>query len=142
MEAAYSSSTKRLLRRQLLQQRLRFFQIARIEALSEPPTNRSQQVVRLLHLAWSRQRRARLIAACSSKLFAFCCCATAMAVRNASSAGTGLRAAAEARILVRYKFVAVVLIERIGMSHCATVVDRFPVLRSNPIGKAADRGKV
>jgi tetratricopeptide (TPR) repeat protein len=36
---------------QLLQQRFRFLQIARLEALSEPPVNRSQQFARLLHLA-------------------------------------------------------------------------------------------
>ena len=51
MEAAYSSSTKSLLRRQLLQQRLRLFQIARVEPLREPPVHRSQQFSRLLHLA-------------------------------------------------------------------------------------------
>ena len=39
------------LRRQLLQQRLRLFQIARVEPLSEPPVNRSQQFARLPHLA-------------------------------------------------------------------------------------------
>ena len=38
-------------RRQLLQQRLRLLQIARVEALREPPVNRSQQFARLLHLA-------------------------------------------------------------------------------------------
>ena len=37
--------------RQLLQQRLRLLQIARIEPLSEPPVNRSKQFARLLHLA-------------------------------------------------------------------------------------------
>ena len=37
--------------RQLLQQRLYLLQIARVEALSEPPVNRSQQFARLLHLA-------------------------------------------------------------------------------------------
>ena len=40
-----------VLRRQLLQQRLRLLQIARVEAFSEPPVNRSQQFARLLHLA-------------------------------------------------------------------------------------------
>ena len=40
-----------VLRRQLLQQRLRFLQIARVEALRKPPVNRSQQFARLLHLA-------------------------------------------------------------------------------------------
>ena len=38
-------------RRQLLQQRLRFLQIARVEPFSEPPVNGSQQFARLLHLA-------------------------------------------------------------------------------------------
>jgi hypothetical protein len=42
---------KRASRRQLLQQRLRLLQIARVEPLSEPPVNRSQQFARLLHLA-------------------------------------------------------------------------------------------
>jgi hypothetical protein len=51
MEAANSSSTKSLLRAQLLQQRLRFLQIARLKPLREPPVNRSQQFTRLLHLA-------------------------------------------------------------------------------------------
>ena len=36
--------------RQLLEQRLRLLQIARIKALSEPPVNRSQQFARLLRL--------------------------------------------------------------------------------------------
>ena len=40
-----------VLRRQLLQQRLRFLQIARVEALSEPAVNRSKQFARFLHLA-------------------------------------------------------------------------------------------
>jgi hypothetical protein len=39
------------LRRQLLQQRLRFLQIARVETLREPPVHRRQQFARLLHLA-------------------------------------------------------------------------------------------
>jgi hypothetical protein len=38
-------------RRQLLQQRLRFLQIARVEPFGEPPVNRSQQFARLQHLA-------------------------------------------------------------------------------------------
>ena len=38
-------------RRQLLQQRLRLFQIARVEPLSEPAVNRSQQFASLLRLA-------------------------------------------------------------------------------------------
>jgi hypothetical protein len=37
--------------RQLLQQRLRLLQVPRVEALREPPVNRSQQFARLLHLA-------------------------------------------------------------------------------------------
>ena len=41
----------RTLHRQLLQQRLRLFQVARVEALREPAVNRSQQFARLLHLA-------------------------------------------------------------------------------------------
>src|SRR5262249_55529467 len=36
---------------QILQQRLRLLQIARVEPLSEPPVHRSQQIARLLHLA-------------------------------------------------------------------------------------------
>jgi hypothetical protein len=36
---------------QLLQQRLRFLQIARVEPLSKPPVNRSKQFARLLRLA-------------------------------------------------------------------------------------------
>src|SRR6476619_2377622 len=39
------------LSRQLLQQRLRLFQVARVEALREPPVNRSKQFARFLHLA-------------------------------------------------------------------------------------------
>ena len=38
-------------RRQLLEQRLRFLQIARIKPFREPPVHGSQQVARLLHLA-------------------------------------------------------------------------------------------
>src|SRR6516164_9754283 len=41
----------RPLRSQLLQQRLRLFQIARIETLRKPPIGRSQQFARFLHLA-------------------------------------------------------------------------------------------
>ena len=52
-----------LLRHQLLQQRLRRLQIARVKPFSEPAVNRSEQFARLLHLPWSRQRRAMLIAA-------------------------------------------------------------------------------
>jgi hypothetical protein len=37
--------------RQLVEQRLHVLEIARIEALGEPPVNRSQQFARLLHLA-------------------------------------------------------------------------------------------
>ena len=40
-----------LVLRQLLQQRLRFLQIARVEALRKPPVNRSKQFARLLHSA-------------------------------------------------------------------------------------------
>src|SRR5215472_15282323 len=40
-----------LLRAQLLNQRLRLLQIARVKALSKPPVNRRQQFARLLHLA-------------------------------------------------------------------------------------------
>ena len=40
-----------VLLRQLVQQRLRLLQIARVEAFGEPPVNRSQQFARLLHLA-------------------------------------------------------------------------------------------
>src|SRR5262245_27423567 len=36
---------------QHVEQRLRLFQVARVEAFSEPPVNRSQQLARLLHLA-------------------------------------------------------------------------------------------
>ena len=36
---------------QLVEQRLRLFQIARIEPLRKPPINRSQQFARLLRLA-------------------------------------------------------------------------------------------
>jgi hypothetical protein len=39
------------LRRQLFQQRLRLLQVARVEAFGKPPVNRSQEFVRLLHLA-------------------------------------------------------------------------------------------
>jgi hypothetical protein len=42
--------TAKLLR-QLLQQRLRLFQIARVEPFGEPPVNRSKQFARLRHLA-------------------------------------------------------------------------------------------
>src|SRR6476661_7720197 len=50
-EVSCSCASNRSLRRQLLQQRLRLFQIARLEPLSELPVNRSQQFARLLHLA-------------------------------------------------------------------------------------------
>ena len=50
-EVVQSCSSNKPLRRQLLQQRLRFFQIARVEPLRKPPVNRSQQFARLLHLA-------------------------------------------------------------------------------------------
>ena len=65
-EVAFACSPSEQLRRQLLQQRLRLLQIARTETLSEPPVNRSQQFARFLHLLWSRQWRARLMAARSS----------------------------------------------------------------------------
>ena len=38
------------LRRQLLQERLRLLQIARVKPLREPPVNRSQKFARLPHL--------------------------------------------------------------------------------------------
>jgi hypothetical protein len=38
-------------RRQLLQQRLRFLQITRVEPFREPPLNRTKQFARLLRLA-------------------------------------------------------------------------------------------
>jgi hypothetical protein len=45
---------------QLIEQRLRFPQIERIETFGEPAADRSKQFARLLHtLPWSRQRRAR-----------------------------------------------------------------------------------
>src|SRR5215467_8040760 len=50
-EGALFVLVNRPLRRQLLQQRLRFFQITSVEPLSEPPINRSKQFARLLHLA-------------------------------------------------------------------------------------------
>ena len=40
-----------VLRRQLLQQRLRLLQIARVKPFSKPPVNRSKQFARLLQLA-------------------------------------------------------------------------------------------
>ena len=48
---AYSCSSNKPLHRQLLQQPLRFLQIARVEAFRKPPVHRSQQFARLLHLA-------------------------------------------------------------------------------------------
>ena len=48
---ACSGASNKPSRHQLLQQRLRFLQIARVEALRKPPVNRSQQFARLLHLA-------------------------------------------------------------------------------------------
>ena len=48
---AYIHSSNKPLRRQLLQQRLRLLQIARVEPFSEPAVNRSKQFARLLHLA-------------------------------------------------------------------------------------------
>src|SRR5262249_33969922 len=45
------STVRDPLRPQLLQQRLRLFQIARVEPLREPPIHRSKQFARLLHLA-------------------------------------------------------------------------------------------
>jgi hypothetical protein len=50
LEVARSCRSNKALRRQLLQQRLRVFQIARVESFSEPPVHRSQQFARLLHL--------------------------------------------------------------------------------------------
>ena len=48
---AYSWASNKLLRRQLLQQRLRLLQIKRVETLTKPRVNWSQQFARLLHLA-------------------------------------------------------------------------------------------
>jgi hypothetical protein len=50
-EVAYSKRLMNRLHRQLFQQRLRLFQIARIQPLGKPPVNWSQQFARLLHLA-------------------------------------------------------------------------------------------
>ena len=50
-EAASRRKCVRLSLRQLLQQRLRLFQIARVKPFSEPAVNGSQQFARLLHLA-------------------------------------------------------------------------------------------
>ena len=47
---AYSCSSNKPLERQLLQQRLRLLQIARVEPFRKPAVNRSKQFVRLLHL--------------------------------------------------------------------------------------------
>ena len=68
-----------VLRRQLLQQRLRLFQIARVEPFREPAVNRSSSSRACCTLPWSRQRRARLIAARSSQDLACCWRATARA---------------------------------------------------------------
>src|SRR5262249_16226880 len=46
-----SARSKQPLRPQLLQQRLRFFQVARVESFSEPPVNRRQQFARFHRLA-------------------------------------------------------------------------------------------
>jgi hypothetical protein len=46
-----SNGSQSLLSPQLLQQRLRLLQIARVEPLREPPVHRSKQFARLLHLA-------------------------------------------------------------------------------------------
>jgi hypothetical protein len=54
MEFAHGSDQITLsgvLHRQFLQQRLRLFQIERVEAFCEPAVNRSKQFARLLHLA-------------------------------------------------------------------------------------------
>jgi hypothetical protein len=51
LKVLYSRAYNKLLRPQLLQQRLRLLQIARVEPFREPPVNRSQQFARLLHLA-------------------------------------------------------------------------------------------
>ena len=56
-------------RRQLLQQRLRFLQIARVEPFSEPPVNGANSSRASRTLPWSRQRRAMLIAARSFQDF-------------------------------------------------------------------------
>src|SRR6478752_2834468 len=50
-ESALLASSNKPLRPQLLQQRLRFLQITRVEPFSEPPVHRSQQFARLLNLA-------------------------------------------------------------------------------------------
>src|SRR5215813_7388118 len=50
-EAASRRKCVRLSLRQLLQQRLRLLQIARVKTLREPPVNRSKQFARLLRLA-------------------------------------------------------------------------------------------
>ena len=49
---------------QLLQQRLRFLQIARVEPLREPAVDRSQQFARLPHLALVEPEACKTIMAC------------------------------------------------------------------------------
>jgi hypothetical protein len=51
MFTARTNGPEGVSRRQLLQQRLRLLQIARVKTLSEPPVHRSQQFPRLLHVA-------------------------------------------------------------------------------------------
>jgi hypothetical protein len=48
---------------QLLHQRLRLFEVARVEPLGKPPVNRSQQFARLAHLALVAPEAARLMEA-------------------------------------------------------------------------------
>ena len=62
----------RRLRRQLLKQRLCILQIARVEPFGEPAVYRSKQIASRIPLAWSRQRRAMLIAARNSQDLACC----------------------------------------------------------------------
>jgi len=59
-----------LVLRQLLQQRLRLFQIARVEAFSEPAVDRSEQFASLLRLALVAPKASE--AHCSAEFPGFC----------------------------------------------------------------------
>ena len=91
---------------QFLEQDLGLLQIERVEPFSEPAVGRSQQFARLLRLALVAPEACGLIAARSSKLRAFCCCAMAIAVRKAASAGAVFDGSRLSKISPRARWVS------------------------------------
>jgi hypothetical protein len=93
LEARTTSMQASHLFAQFVEQRLRLFEIGRIEPFGEPAADQREKVAGFGVAAWSRRSRARLTAARNSQSLASCSSAMLRASRCSSSAASVFLAA-------------------------------------------------